>query len=357
MPHTFDVSIGALAYDGNLIATSSAGGLATRALKVTPKSNPVPPNSDEVGLPPPPKLELARSKFLPSFLAPVGDLAARFFAVAGLAPLGLPDVTSWGLQWGTVRVSDDAKAGLNDLQLAGPSTVARLKVGTSELLDVEGASRAGTYTGKAKFGSGDSAETMDVSLAVRDIFLWPFLVLLLGLWAASKLDDFLRRRRPLAMLKVRRRKVEEEAVRLQDELHEWLTSPPLPPWPSDKRDAVVIYVDDKTASLIRDSGQRAVDQFQEIESPEERAKLYDVPLGSEVIKWDEYLLRLTEIKDLAELVSNGTARSWRSARQPKSLRERRLSKVSRPHGPMTARSRMKLTSTLLRPRLRTQRTC
>lgn len=279
-------------YDGTLIATSDHGGYATRDVSVAARSVVAQPMSGVIAPPYPSKVTMSVDTWLPSPL--VSLVESRLF-----------DVKTWGLQWSHLVVADAAKQAFDGAAVSGPNSIARLYVGPDNSLGTIGTDRAGAYTGTVKIGSGDAASSIDVTVNVRDFFVYPLLVLLLSLFLASKLDAFLSKRRPRARLQIEIERLKERARSEQKKFGDWLNGSPLPPWPVEGTDrhAILIYDGADAPSALLAAGTEGLSKFDQIESPDERDKRFGVPMGTDVAMMRDLVDHEGLLLEDAQLVS------------------------------------------------------
>jgi hypothetical protein len=271
-------------YAGRLVATDGAGHIARRDFLMSAAA-PVAesPAPGVLAAPLPAELLLTATRRCPT---PLNSVCLRADEVFGIP--GMP-------------VAPDLAGVMGSVPLSGPDSVAQLSVKDGHLT-VIGIAAAAEYKGKITIGTGDTKQETAVRLVVTDLVLYPLLLLLAGLWSATRIEDFFKYRRPLADLRIALEADKRRAREEQDRLTKWLTDAPQPAWPVDARTAVRIY-DATVPSLLGDEADRALREFKKSESADERDKRWGL-IGSERTRLAKLVDRLEILGRLAPVLSD-----------------------------------------------------
>ncbi|MDQ3690291.1 MAG: hypothetical protein M3406_09720, partial [Chloroflexota bacterium] len=271
-------------YVGRLVVYAGDGSLDRREFKLNLAAAPSSPSAaNTLARPLPETLPISAWSLVPSPIA--------WLLPGDSALVGLPHITS---------------AEFVSVPLAGAGTIGRLSVADGRL-SVSGIDAAGEYLGKVTVGEGDTEETTAVTVSVADIIVYPLIVLLIGLRAASLIDDFLTRRRPRAKLEIDLTTEQERTQRAQSDMHDWLSKLPPDAWPSSDRRPIRIFDAAEPKSLLASEAIGALEEFDKAESADERDKRWSVPYGSELLRIQGYRRDLAVYYDLGRAISGRLA--------------------------------------------------
>jgi hypothetical protein len=284
--HEFDVTLKTGTpyvgkYAGRLVAISSAGDVARRDFAMSVATAPTAtPGVGTLGAPLPAEIAFTATKLCPT---PFDGLCPESDTL-----LGLPQIS----------VSPDLAALIGSVPLSAPDSIAQMSVKDNRL-KFSGVTEAAEYKGKITIGTGDSKQDTAVRLIATDVIVWPLLVLIVGLWCATRIEDFFKNRRPLAQLRIALETDKRQALADQKALTDWLR--PQPFWPARDRQATAIYAV-RGRSLLGDEANRALREFKQIESADEREKRWGV-LGTERARVAKLVEDLEKLNRLARVVS------------------------------------------------------
>lgn len=203
-------------YSGRLIATSTDGTIALADLTVSiaePNnaqggSTPAP---DALRLPLPDKVPESEINVLPS---PISRLLVWTSRLKG----PLPCLSCWLTETAAITVSlpatDELAAAASPAILLASDGSRAVAEPSAQSIEISGFPGSGQYDGKMSFGK-DTSTTLTVS--VRDLILWPALVLAGGLLAATWVDRRLSRQIPRARLRLALQTLKDKAVAAQEQ--------------------------------------------------------------------------------------------------------------------------------------------
>ncbi len=150
-------------------------------------------------------------------------------------------------------------------------------------LSVADLDRAGSYTGNIQLPGPDQT-AIPVEINVRDLWIWPLAVLLVGLCIANLLANYAQVSRPRKRLELKVIQIREATQRTQDgqKEHQRDTTP----WPFGQAGEVIALTDGQKG-LVDQAGKKLLAGFDVAQSPEERKKWG--PDGPEVSKVANYV--------------------------------------------------------------------
>ncbi|MBN1428149.1 MAG: hypothetical protein JXB07_07175 [Anaerolineae bacterium] len=162
-------------------------------------------------------------------------------------------------------------------------------------LRVEGITQAGEYTGKADLLPDDEeAGKVTLKVQVKDMFLWPLVVLVAGLFISARLNRYVKFSRPLRQLQVDLTNLKERAGSLQNEAEKALPAD----WPVTKNVYRIYHKQNGTESgLLFMAADNTKKSFIEAQSDEERKKWG--PNGDEFKRIQGYVDALPELYKLS----------------------------------------------------------
>jgi hypothetical protein len=168
-------------------------------------------------------------------------------------------------------------------------------------MTVEGLRQAGEYTGKIDLRPGASGGQSKLTVRIRDVIIWPLILLGLGLGASLIVDRYLTKSRPMMRLKVGIRELEEKALQKQDEEAKVRGSK----YAGEPfRSAIYrIYKQgSEEEGLLAKAASNLLDKFEQAESDEERKKWG--PGGDELERLSEYLDKLEKMYTTSRTIAD-----------------------------------------------------
>ena len=164
-------------------------------------------------------------------------------------------------------------------------------------VQLDGITRAGEYVGKMDLLPYDKEKgEVAVSVLVRDFFLWPFIVLVLGLVISNYLDWYIKIDRPRTRLEINLEKLKEKAVDLQEKAKMAVPEN----WPFGE----VYRIYQKNGAedgLLATAAEKALEAFNAAHSDEGRKKWG--PDGEEIKKIQKYVDALPRMYELSRAAS------------------------------------------------------